>query len=162
MSAADIYTWLEDTPIAEAVRGTPYLYPSLETIHIIGIALLVGPAMAFDLRLLGVGRRTLTVTTAADYLLPLSRIGFAVAAVTGVVMFIPGASLIADRASAPWKLGLLLIAGLNILLFHRRTYPNVATWDLDRSAPVAARLAAVVSLTSWSGVTLAGRLLAYT
>ena len=56
MSAADIYTWLKDTPIAEAVRGTPYLYPSLEAIHIIGIALLIGPAMAFDLRLLGVGR----------------------------------------------------------------------------------------------------------
>ena len=162
MSPADIYTWLEDTLVAEAVRGTPYLYPTLETIHIIGIALLVGPAAAFDLRLLGVGRRTLTVTTAAEYLLPLARLGFAVATVTGVVMFVPGASLIANRGSAPWKLGLLVIAGLNILLFHRRTYRDVASWDIDRSAPGSARLAAAVSLTSWAGVTLAGRLLAYT
>src|SRR5215218_664127 len=152
MRGADIYTWLEDTLVAEAVRGTPYLYPTLETIHIIGIALLVGPATAFDLRLLGVGQRRLAVTTAADYLLPLSRIGFAAAAVTGLVMFVPGASLIADRASAPWKLGLLAIAGLNILLFHRHTYRNVASWDIDRSPPCAARLAAAVSLTSWSGV----------
>lgn len=162
MSIADIYSWLEDTLVAEAVRGTPYLYPTLETVHIIGIALLVGPAAAFDLRLLGVGRGTLRVSVAADYLLPLSRIGFAIAAVTGVVMFVPGASLIADRASAPWKLGLLLIAGLNILLFHRRTYRHVGTWDIERSTPGAARFAAVVSLTSWSGVTLTGRLLAYT
>ncbi|RYB93709.1 hypothetical protein EUA93_04660 [Nocardioides oleivorans] len=162
MSVADIYSWLEDNVVAEAVRGTPYLYPTLETIHIIGIALLAGPAAAFDLRLLGFGRRLLSVTVAADYLLPLARIGFAVAAVTGIAMFLPGANLIADRASAPWKLGLLIIAGLNIALFHRRMYRNVAGWDLDRPPPGTARLAAVVSLASWSGVTLAGRLLAYT
>lgn len=162
MSATDIYAWLESTFVAEAVRATPYLYPTVEAIHILGIALLVGPAAAFDLRLLGVGRGSLRVTTAAEYLLPLSRVGLTVAAVTGVMMFMPGASHIADRASAPWKLGLLAVAGLNILLFHRRTYRHVATWDIDRSPPSTARLAAVVSLTSWSGVTLAGRLLAYT
>ena len=158
----DVFSWLEDGWFAEAVRGTAYLYPILESVHIIGIALLVGPAAAFDVRLLGLGRQALRVTTAANYLLPLSHLGFMIAAVTGVVMFLPGASLIADRGSAPWKLGLILLAGLNILIFHRRTYRGVAEWDTGRSTPVAARVAAVVSLTSWSGVTVAGRLLAYT
>ncbi|MFF4270381.1 DUF6644 family protein [Streptomyces sp. NPDC001536] len=157
-----VFSWLEDTGFAEAVRGTAYLYPMLESVHIIGIALLIGPAAAFDLRLLGVGRRVLPVTTAAHHLLRISHLGFVIAAVTGVVMFLPGASLIADRGSAPWKLGLILLAGLNILIFHRRTYRGVADWDMDRPTPVAARVAAVVSLTSWSGVTIAGRLLAYT
>jgi hypothetical protein len=158
----DVFAWLEDGWFAEAVRGTAYLYPMLESVHIIGIALLIGPAAAFDLRLLGVGRRALRVTTAARHLLPLSRFGFVIAAVTGVAMFVPGASLIADRGSAPWKLGLILLAGVNILIFHQRTYRGVADWDLSRPTPVAARLAAVVSLISWSGVTVAGRLLAYT
>lgn len=158
----DVFSWLEDGWLAEAVRGTAYLYPMLESVHIIGIALLIGPAAAFDLRLLGLGRRALRVTTAANCLLRLSHLGFVIAAATGVVMFLPGASLIADRGSAPWKLGLILLAGLNILIFHRRTYRSVADWDMDRPTPVAARLAAVVSLTSWSGVTIAGRLLAYT
>jgi hypothetical protein len=147
----DVFAWLEDGWFAEAVRGTAYLYPMLESVHIIG-----------DLRLLGVGRRALRVTTAARHLLPLSRFGFVIAAVTGVAMFVPGASLIADRGSAPWKLGLILLAGVNILIFHQRTYRGVADWDLSRPTPVAARLAAVVSLISWSGVTVAGRLLAYT
>jgi hypothetical protein len=102
------------------------------------------------------------VTTAANYLLPLSQLGFMIAAVTGVVMFLPGASVIADRGSAPWKLGLILLAGLNILIFHRRTYRGVADWDVGRSTPVAAQVGAVVSLLSWSGVTVAGRLLSYT
>ena len=158
----DLLAWLEDGWLAEAVRGTAYLYPVLETIHILGIALLVGPAAAFDLRLLGLARHKLRVTSAADYLLPLSRLGFVIAAGTGVLMFLPGAGLIADRGSAPWKLGLILIAGLNILVFHQRTYRGVRQWDADQPTPAAARVAAIVSLTSWSGVTLAGRLLAYT
>ncbi|WP_406020644.1 hypothetical protein OH802_17920 [Nocardioides sp. NBC_00850] len=157
-----IYSWLEETSLAEAIRGTAYLYPMLESVHIIGIALLIGPAAAFDLRLLGLGRQALRVTTAAKHLLPLSHLGFMIAAVTGVAMFLPGANLLADRGSAPWKLGLILLAGLNILIFHRHTYRNVTDWDVDRPTPAAARFAAVISLTSWSGVTVAGRLLAYT
>ncbi|MFE9204858.1 hypothetical protein [Micromonospora sp. NPDC007230] len=158
----DLFSWLEDGWFAEAIRGTAYLFPVLESIHIIGIALLIGLAAAFDLRLLGLGRQKLRVTTMANYLLPLSRLGFVIAAVTGVLMFLPGASLMADRGSAPWKLGLILIAGLNILSFHRRTYRSVSDWDLGEPSPVPARIAAVVSLTSWTGVTVAGRLLAYT
>ncbi|MEB3372344.1 DUF6644 family protein [Saccharopolyspora mangrovi] len=158
----DFFDWLEAGWFAEAIRSTAYLYPTLESIHIIGIALLIGPAAAFDLRLLGVGRRSLRVTTAADHLLPLSRLGFVIAAVTGVAMFLPGASVIADRGSAPWKLGLIVLAGLNILIFHRHTYRSVADWDTTRATPAAARAAAIVSLVSWSGVTVAGRLLAYT
>lgn len=158
----DFFAWLEDSGVAEAVRATAYLYPTLESIHIVGIALLVGPAAAFDLRLLGLGRQSVKVTTAAGLLLPLSRLGFVVAAVTGLLMFAPGASLIADRGSAPWKLGLIVLAGLNILLFHKGTYRSVSDWDDHLVAPIAARAAAVVSLISWSGVTFAGRLLAYT
>ncbi|MFJ1787267.1 DUF6644 family protein [Streptomyces anulatus] len=157
-----VFSWLENTWLAEIIRSTAYLYPMLESIHIIGIALLIGPAAAFDLRLLGVGRRTLRVTTAANYLLRLSHLGFVIAAATGVAMFLPGANLLADRGSAPWKLGLILLAGINILIFHRRTYRSVADWDADQPTPVTARCAAVVSLTSWTGVTVAGRLLAYT
>ena len=158
----EVYSWLEGGPIAEAIRGTAYLYPLLGSVHILGIALLVGPAVAFDLRLLGLGRRTLRVTTVAGFLLPLSRLGFAIAAVTGVLLFLPGASLVADRGSAPWKLGLLLVAGLNTLIFHRSTYRGVSGWDLDRPSPAPARTAALVSLTAWTGVTVAGSLLAYT
>ncbi|UZX05429.1 hypothetical protein F8G81_10825 [Arthrobacter sp. CDRTa11] len=158
----DFLSWLERGPFAEVIRGTAYLYPVLESIHIIGIALLIGPAAAFDLRLLGLGWQKLRVTTAANYLLPLSRLGFVIAAATGVLMFLPAASLMADRGSAPWKLGLIMVAGLNILIFHRGTYRNVAAWDSGGPSPVAARMAAVMSLVSWSGVTVAGRLLAYT
>src|SRR3954468_20466773 len=78
---------LETSSIGEAVRMTPHLYPILESLHVLGIALLVGSAVAVDLRLLGIGRSVLPVTVVAGYLLPLARIGFGLAAVTGVTMF---------------------------------------------------------------------------
>ncbi|MGC5172744.1 hypothetical protein ACLQ2Q_19075 [Microbacterium sp. DT81.1] len=157
-----LLSWLQGSALGEAVRGTPFLYPTVEGIHILGIALLVGPAFAFDLRLLSVGRRLLSVTTAARYLLPISHIGLVVALVTGVALFSAQPTVVADSSAAPWKLGLLLVAGVNVLVFHSGVYRRVGEWADAAVAPVAARAAATVSLTAWTGVIFAGRLLAYT
>lgn len=153
--------WLQATPLGDAVRGTPFMYPTLEALHILGIALLVGPAFAFDLRLLGVGRRLMSVTTAARYLLPLSHVGLIVALLTGIALISAQPIVIASSPAAQWKFGLLLVAGLNVLVFHRGVYRRVNEWAKSRATPTAARVAAVMSLTAWTGVIFAGRFLAY-
>jgi hypothetical protein len=158
----EFYSWLEDTTLGEEVRTTPWVYSSLESVHIIGIALLVGPAIAFDLRLLGVGRRLLPVTSAARHLLPLAQCGFLVAALSGSVMFISGAQVVGNSGAAPWKLGLLIVAGANIAAFHGGIYRSVDRWDVNTRAPAPAQLAGVVSSLTWMGVIVCGRLLAYT
>jgi hypothetical protein len=158
----DFFFWLERSGLGEAVRTTPLVYSSLESAHILGVALLVGPALAFDLRLLGVGRQTLPVTTAARHLLPLARFGCVLAAVTGAVMFVSGAVAVGNSGAAPWKLGLLIVAGTNVAVFHRLAYRGVHTWDIGVPAPVGARIAATVSILVWCAVIAAGRLLAYT
>ncbi|YCI06342.1 hypothetical protein M1D34_30525 (plasmid) [Ensifer sp. D2-11] len=68
---------LQSSALGDVVRNARYLYPVLEAIHILGIALLVGPAYAFDFRLLGIGHRFVSVTTAERYLLPVSHAGLA-------------------------------------------------------------------------------------
>jgi len=156
-----ILSWLQASALGEAVRGTPFLYPTLEAIHILGIAVLVGPAFAFDLRLLGVGRRLVAVTTAARHLLPVSHVGLGVSLVTGLALLSAQATVVAGSAAAPWKFGLLLVAGLNVLVFHRGVYVRVDEWADAAVTPVAARAAAGVSLTAWTGVVFAGRFLAY-
>lgn len=156
------FSWLEESRLGEAVRTTPWVYSSLESVHILGIALLVGPAVAFDLRLLGVGRRLLPVTAAARHLLPLARFGLVIAVTTGLVMFASGAVAVGNSGAAPWKLGLLVVAGINVAVFHRGVYRGVNTWDTGVPTPVAARIAATVSTLVWCGVIAAGRLLAYT
>ena len=124
---------------------TPYLYPILESLHILGVALLVGSAVAVDLRLLGIGRSVLRVIIVARYLLPLSHIGFGLAAIAGAAMFTGIALSIGFSAAAPWKLGLIVIAGVNIAIFHTGVYRTVDAWDLHVWTPVRAQIAALVS-----------------
>lgn len=153
---------LQQSPLGEGVRTGLYIYPLLEAVHIIGIALLAGPAFVFDFRLLGLGRGVVPVTTAARYLLPVSHIGLAVTVTTGLSLLSAQATVVAGAGAAPWKLGLLIVAGLNVLVFHFGTYRRVNEWDDSASTPIAARVAAGLSLVVWTGVILAGRLLAYT
>lgn len=137
------------------------MYPTLEALHILGIGLLIGPAFAFDLRLLGAGKRLMSVDVAARYLLPLSHLGLMVALLTGISLLSAQPLVIASSAAAVWKFGLLLIAGVNILIFHRGVYRSINHWSQAPVTPVAARVAAGVSLSVWSGVVFAGRFLAY-
>ncbi|BCW58623.1 DUF6644 family protein [Arthrobacter sp. StoSoilB20] len=156
-----ILRWLQDSMLGDAVRSTPFMYPTLESLHILGIAMLVGPAFAFDLRLLGAGRSLVSVTKAARYLLPMSHIGLAIAVVTGILMFSAQAVGVAGSGAAPWKLGLLVLAGLNVIVFHRSVYRRVPEWAEADTTPAAARISAVVSMSTWTGVIFAGRFLAY-
>lgn len=153
---------LQGSTLGETVRNAEYLYPALEATHILGIAFLVGPAFTFDLRLLGVGHRVVSVTTAARYLLPFSHIGLAIAVATGIALLSSQATVVAGSGSAPWKFGLLILACLNVLVFHYGIYRRVEEWTDAAVAPVAACIGAVVSLIAWTGVIFAGRLLAYT
>jgi hypothetical protein len=137
---------LQASPLGDTVRNAGYLYPVLEAIHIIGIALLVGPAFTFDLRLLGIGQSVVSVTTAARVLLPISHIGL----------------VVAGAGAAPWKFGLLLLALLNVPVFHYGVYRDVDQWTNSKRTPLAARAAAGLSMLAWTGVVFAGRLLAYT
>ncbi|HEY8564665.1 MAG TPA: hypothetical protein VIL65_04130 [Beijerinckiaceae bacterium] len=153
---------LQNSALGMTVRSAEYLYPVLEAIHILGIALLVGPAFTFDLRVLGVGHRVVSAITAARYLLPVSHIGFAIAVTTGIALLSAQPTVVAGTGAAPWKFGLLILAGLNVLMFHLGIHRRVDEWTNAPVTPVAARVGAAVSLITWTGVILAGRLLAYT
>ncbi|MDU1920101.1 hypothetical protein [Enterobacter sp.] len=157
-------TWLmllQDSAVGETVRNARYLFPVLESLHILGISLLVGPAFTFDLRLLGMGRRIVPVTLAARYLLPVSHTGLLIVVITGLALLSAQATVIAAAGAAPWKSGLIIVAGLNVLVFHKGIYRSVANWDLDVLSPLPARLSALVSALVWTGVIIAGRFLAY-
>lgn len=153
---------LQDSWLGEAVRSAEHLYPVLEASHILGIGLLIGPAFTFDLRLLGIGHRIASVTTAARALLPVSHLGFAIAMITGLALLSAQATVVVDTGAAPWKFGLLTLACLNVLVFHCVVYRRVGEWVDAAMPPIAARVGAGVSLIAWTGVTFARRLLAYT
>ena len=152
--------WLESTPIAAAVRDSPWLYPTIETVHIIGFVILVGAAAMFDLRLLGFSRH-LPVDETARHVLPWSRASLLAVVPSGFLLFISNATDIWANPAFRLKMILLVAAGLNALVFHRWTFRSVAGWNQDRATPAKAKAAALASLVLWTGVITCGRLIAY-
>lgn len=159
MAAAETLAGTPGAALAAAIRGSSWLFPAAETVHILGIALLVGSVVAFDLRVLGLSR-ALSVRALARHLLPWSLASLVLIVPTGLLMFLAQPELIANRAFLA-KIGLLTLAGVNAVLFHTGPYSSVATWDRDAPAPAAARLTAALSIVLWIAVIAAGRMIAY-
>jgi hypothetical protein len=152
--------WLETSAVAVAMRQWTWLYPIVEIVHIVGFVILVGAALMFDLRLLGVSR-TLPVTAMERHLLRAARLSVAMVVPTGILMFAAHATEMADNPAFRLKVVLLTAALLNAAVFRRAPFRSVAAWDRNSPAPPAARVAAVASITLWVGVIACGRLIAY-
>ena len=153
-------TWIERSPLAVTLREHPWFYPGVEVCHILGFVILVGAAAMFDLRLLGFSR-TISVTALAGHLLPWARAGLALAAPTGLLLFISDAVTLAANPAFQLKLIVIALAILNTMVFHRWTARSLPAWDVAEPTPIGAKLAAIVSLTLWTGAVVGGRLIAY-
>jgi len=130
----------------------PLVYPLLEVVHIVGIALLVGNLVLFELRVWGFGPE-LPVQALARLALRLSLVGFGLIGVSGLMMFAgQPTDLLANRVFVV-KMGLVMLAGLNAAYFHARG--SLAL--LDRTA----RVQTVVSMGLWLAVIICGRWIAY-
>jgi uncharacterized membrane protein len=143
--------------IGSFATETPWVWPTCETLHFIGLTLLLGVVLLVDLRVLGIVRG---VSYAALHrLLPLAAIGFAVNVVTGMLFFvgIPGQYI--GNVSFYWKIALVLVAGVNALYFTISEDP----WALgpEEEAPMAAKFAAASAMVLWIGVMYCGSMLPF-
>jgi hypothetical protein len=150
---------LEATALSRTVRESPWIYPAAEFLHIVGFVALVGSALLFDLRLLGLSRG-LSVRALAGHALPWARAGLALVAPTGLVMFLSEPAAMAANPAFRIKL-LLVAAGVANAWAFRWPFRSVHAWDRDAPAPVAARVIAILSLVLWLATLAAGRLIAY-
>jgi len=151
---------LEEGSFATAMRESIWLYPAVETVHIIGFAILVGAVIMFDLRVLGISKRV-PVRMLAQHLLPWALAALLLIIPAGFLMFSADAnSLITNRAFV-LKMVLLVLAASNATAFHLGALRNVEHWDQGTTAPRSARLHAVASLLIWLGVITCGRMIAY-
>jgi len=145
-----VYTW---------ISSVYWLWPLMETIHFIGLSLLLGGLIVIDTRLAGYFRG---VNIAATHkLLPWVFIGFGLNLVTGVLFFFGDPMRYAINIGFRIKMVLVVIAGLNALWFWFKINPAMRSWEPDTDPPVVAKLVAWISLVSWTGVLLFGRLIPY-
>jgi uncharacterized protein DUF6644 len=154
-------TTLEQLGFAQEIRESSWLFPTLETVHVVALAVVVGSIMSVDLRLLGRGLRNGPFTVLAREMLPWTWTAFVLASIAGFLMFASKAVTYAENGPFRVKLLLLALAALNMTVFHRLGMRNVAEWD-SRQPPMAAKLAGGASLLLWIGVVAAGRWIGFT
>jgi hypothetical protein len=153
---------LYDAPFSTAIRESEWTFPVIQTFHILGILLFYGAIVLVDLRIAGLLLRLRPAEQVANSLLPVAWIGFAVMAISGVLLFSAQAAKIYTNAFLLAKFALIALAGLNIALFHFLPGRSIAAWGAQGGAALAiARGSAIASLILWTGVVIAGRFIAY-
>lgn len=154
---------LEATSIGTAIREGDVLFPWIEAIHVLAIVLVVGSIAMVDLRLLGWASRARSVSRLTAEVLPITWMAFAMAAISGVLLFCAKAIIYGHSIFFLLKMGFLLLAGCNMLFFHKFTQRGVDRWGApDSAAPQAAKVAGGVSLLLWVCIVAFGRWIGFT
>ncbi len=154
-------TWLGAMPWSIALRESLWVYPLIETVHVLALCLFLGFATMLDLRLLGVALRRTPVTDIMQRLMPWTWTGFALMVTSGLLLFYSDPVKFSGNPYFRLKVATLAAAGLNGWIFHVTVYRRVTEWDRAPVTPRRARLAGVLSLALWSAVVILGRLIAY-
>jgi hypothetical protein len=161
MSPLDFFGWLADTPWSVALHESQYAYSIIESMHVWTLAVFFGSVVMFDMRLLGWIMPKVPASEVVGRLLPVTKAAFVIMVISGTLLFfaIPLRSYqnIFFRA----KMIMLLLAGLNVWIFHSGVYRRVTTWDVENVPPKAARVAGALSLVLWVCIVLSGRMIAY-
>jgi hypothetical protein len=162
MDLDEFVNWLEGTPIAVAIRENEVLFPWIESLHVLAIALVVGTISIVDLRLIGLASRNRAVTVLMREVLPYTWIAFGVAVITGLLLFSSNAPKYAHNFYFQAKMALLVLAGCNMAAFHRIGTREIVHWDAAGRTPVAAKTAGGISLLVWIAVVVCGRWIGFT
>jgi hypothetical protein len=153
--------WFEQTWVGGGIRQSLWLFPAIETLHLLGMAALVGTITVYDLRLLGWILRRERVSDLTRRLLPWVWAGFAVQVITGALLFSSEAVKVYDNPAFRVKILLILLAGAQALIFQWTSYRNVATWDDSQVMPAGAKVAGCISILLWIGIVAAGRFIGF-
>ena len=153
MSLHAFFVWCEHTVIGTAVRESIWLFPIIEVVHLLGLALLGGASLLVDLRLLGIGLHGVPVASLARSARPWLWSSLALTIGSGVLLFLSEALKCYQNPAFWLKVGFLIVA----LLFAGLVRPRFTRDTGAGRLPFTARLAGAVSVVLWTGVAAAGR-----
>lgn len=157
MSLAAFAQAVQSSGFGQRAGGSPLAYPIANTLHLLGLVMLVGGIGIVDLRLAG-AFRALPPEPLSRALTPVALAGLALMLPTGAVMFAADAGSLAGSAVFRWKLALIAVALANAITFRLLWSRRLAGWDAD--PPVAGRLMAAASILLWLKVGALGRMIA--
>ena len=161
MALEQALTRLQDLSFPTQIRESDWLFPTIETVHVFALVLVVGSIMTVDLRLLGLTNKERPFSQVASEMLPWTWAAFGVAALAGMLMFSSKALTYYGNIPFRLKMVCLLLAGINMVMFHWLGTRRLEAWDRGRPSR-AARLAGGASLLLWTTIVAAGRWIGFT
>jgi hypothetical protein len=157
MTLVDAINWLQATPLSVTIRESDWVFPTIESVHVIAFVLVVGSIAVVDLRLIGVTSRDRPAHDLITELLPITWIAFAFAVIAGALLFVGKPITYTKNVFFLCKMVLILLAGLNMGLFHLFVQKHLIDRRPDQPPLLAARASGLASLVLWIAVVACGR-----
>jgi hypothetical protein len=154
--------WLYDSAVGSGIRESGLLFPWIESIHVLMATTVVGSIAIVDLRLIGYASHRKGARQLILELLPFTWVAFALAAVTGSLMFTSNAMAYAANGPFVCKMIVLVLAGVNMAIFHLTAYRRIVQWNEALPTPRAVRIAGATSLMLWIVIVVLGRWIGFT
>jgi hypothetical protein len=154
--------WLQALSLAVFIHKKASAFTTVEVVHVFAISLLIGTIAIVDLRLLGVASTKRPVEELSRKVLPFTWAAFVIAVIAGSLLFISRATEYFGNTMFWIKMALIVIAGINMVIFEFITVRGVKEWNLNSTPPLAASLAGGISIVCWVLVLVFGRLIAFT
>lgn len=154
-----IADWMQSTWVNNLVIGYAWTWPTLETLHFVGLCLLIGALLIMDLRLIGFEKAI--PMSAVHGLMPVAVVGFVINAGTGVLFCFGDPHRYFINISFQLKMLFVVLAGLNFLLYWLKVEPQLLRAGPNSPTPLLAKAVGSASLIFWFGILAFGRLIPY-
>jgi hypothetical protein len=154
-----IVDWLKATSLSQYISMSPVLWPVMEMLHFIGLALLIGGAGLIDLRLMGFMKSV--PVSAVMQVRKWAVLGIVINVVTGTLFFIGAPGQYIDNSAWYYKLLFLAVAIVNIVIFETRQGKRMLALAAGQETPASFKIAGAVSMGSWLMVLYFGRMLPF-
>ena len=161
MGPLEVCRWLEGTAGSVALHESIWVYPMVESVHVLTLCLFLGMTVMIDLRLLGASLTATPVSQVYGRLAPWMVAGFAVMVGSGSLLFYAAPVKTYLNIFFRLKMIFLVMAGFNVIVFHFITSRTMLRWDVEQRPPLRAQLAGGVSLALWTAIAVCGRMIAY-
>ena len=153
---------LQASPWGVFIHKKAWAFTTVEVVHVFAVSLLLGTIMIVDLRLLGLTSKKRAFTELARQVLPLTWLAFVLTIIAGSLLFISRPMEYVENPVFWTKMALIVLAGVNMMIFEFITVRSVQKWNLDSMPPTAARLAGAASISCWVLIIFLGRLIGFT
>ena len=154
-----LWITLKSVTIVKPIMTSRWGWPICESLHFIGLSMLIGCVGMFDLRLVGLGKRV--PFSSMHKLIPFGIAGYILNIITGSMFLVSAPDQYIFNPSFHLKILFMILAGLNVSAFYLGVFKNVKTLGAGTQAPYVARLIGGTSLFLWIGVIIFGRMLTF-